>query len=342
MWAMPYYSLMLEMTPSYDERTRIAGVRSFFCQLSVLVGGWVLAIATSKHFADPVTGEPDIANGMRTVSIWLAALVTVLAVIPAFFVKERYYEKETKKQEKIPLIQGLKDTIANRPLMLLIGIVVFQVFGSGVVNTLGQYINTYYINGGELAKAFTLEGWKATAACLTGIVSIFFWTWVCERLDKKWALMIILACGFIGALLNIFCLTPEYPYLQLVPTVFSAGVIGALWLIVPSMQADAADYDESVTGKRREGSINSVFSWFLKLAFACAGGLSGFVLEWTGFDVAAGKVQPDGVLQNMLICFIVFPIVFWLLAIVMLWFYPLDRKRMDGIRVELENRRGKL
>jgi len=41
-WAMPYYSLMLEMTPSYDERTRISAVRAFFSQFSVVVGRLVL------------------------------------------------------------------------------------------------------------------------------------------------------------------------------------------------------------------------------------------------------------------------------------------------------------
>ncbi len=341
-WAMPYYSLMLEMTPSYDERTRIAGVRAFFSQCSVLIGGWVLAIATSKWFANPVTGEADIVNGMRHVSIGLSVIVIVLGVLPAIFIKERYYEKESKKQEKTPFLKGLKETASIKPFWLLIGIVVFQVFGMGVVSTLGQYINTYYISGGQLAQSFVMEGWKASASFLAGVLSIFFWTWVCERLDKKWALMLILSGGFIGAALNVFCLTPEHPFLQLLPTIFYAGVVGALWMIVPSMQADVVDYDETMTSRRREGSINSVFSWFLKLGMTAAAGLSGFVLEWTGFDVHLGKIQPEQVVHNMLLFYILLPIGFWLISIIMLWFYPLTRSRMLVIRNGLEARRGKV
>ena len=341
-WAMPYYSLMLEMTPNYDERTRIAGVRAFFGQCSVLVGGWVMAVAAGKWFANPITGEADLANGMKTVGIGLSVLVLVIGVLPALFVKERYYEVEAKKQEKTKLFQGIKETISVKPFLMIIGVVVFQVFGMGIVSNLGQYINIYYISGGELGDAAILEGWKATAGFTAGVVSIFFWTWVCERLDKKWALMMILACGFIGAALNIYCLTPEYPLLQLVPAVFYAGVIGAMWLIVPSMMADVADYDEVKTSRRREGSINAVFSWSMKLGMTLAAGASGFVLNWTGFDVAVGKVQPEHVVHRMIIYYILLPIVFWAISILILWFYPLTRKRMGDIRTLLEERRGKV
>ncbi len=342
-WGMPYYSLMLEMTPSYDERTRIAGFRAFFSQCSVLIGSWVLAIATSKLFANPATGEADIVNGMRHVSTsGCYTLVIILGILPAIFIKERYYEKETKKQQKTPLMQGLRETASIKPFWLLIGIVVFQVFGMGIVSKLGQYINIYYISGGELSKAFVMEGWKGTAGFLAGVFSIFFWTWVCERLDKKWALMLILSLGFVGAGLNIICLTPKYPYLQIIPTVFYAGVVGALWMIVPSMQADVADYDETKTSRRREGSINSGFSWFLKMGMTAAAGLSGFVLEWTGFDVHAGKIQPAEVVHKMLLFYILLPVGFWMTSIVLLWFYPLTRGKMHEIRSQLEARRGKL
>jgi GPH family glycoside/pentoside/hexuronide:cation symporter len=342
MWGMPYYSLMLEMTPNYDERTRCAAFRTFFTQCSILLGGWVLAVAASKQFANPVTGEADIANGMRTISLWLAGLVIILGILPAVFVKERYYEKESKKQEKVTLLKGLKETVSIKPLWFLIGIVICQVVGTGIAGKLGQYINIYYISGGELGKASMLEGWKASVGFIAGVSAIFFWTWVCERLDKKWALMIILGSGFIGAVLNFVCLTPKHPYLQLIPNIFFAGVIGALWMIIPSMQADIVDFDEITTHKRREGSINSVFSWFLKIGMTAAVGFSGFVLEWTGFDVHAGKIQPADVVHNMLIWYILLPIVFWSIAILLLWRYPLTRGTMLNIRNQLEARRGKV
>lgn len=341
-WAMPYYSLMLELTPDYDERTRLSAYRTFATKVGIFVGGWVLAIATSSYFVDIKTGEPDIKEGMGVVSIGLAILVLLIGALPAFFVRERYYDKDAKKQEKIPFIKGVKETITIKPFWLLSGFIFLFMFGSGIVSTLGIYLNIYFVNGGELHDSYFIEGWKASVMAFMGIATLPLWTWICERFDKKWAMFIILVSGFVGAALNFFCFTPEYPYLQLVPAAFNAGVLGAMWLIVPSMQADIVDYDENKTHQRREGSINSIFSWFLKMAFTLSAGLSGFIIDWTGFDVTLGGAQPDHVLTRMLLFFVLIPLSFWGVAAYMIWHYPLNRATMHSIRAELEARRGKL
>ena len=341
-WAMPYNSLMLEMTPSYDERTRIAAYRTIFTKFGILISGWLLPLATSRFFADPATGEPDIVRGVQSISVVLAFLTILVGSLPAFFVPERYYFKEASTQAKEPFFKGLRETMGLKPLWMMIGIVVFQTFGTGMTGALGFYLNVYFINDGKLADASVIEGLKNTTGFLVGLAAVPFWTWVCEKLDKKWTLMIIIVSGFLGAVLNLLCLTPKYPYLQIVPAVFYASVTASLWLILPSMMADVVDYDELATSRRREGSINAVFSWFMKLGFTLSGMLSGFVLNWTGFDVKVGSDQPDQVLHRMLAFYILLPIGFWLTALFLLWRYPLDRKKMTGIRGQLEVRRGKV
>jgi glycoside/pentoside/hexuronide:cation symporter, GPH family len=340
-WSMSYNSLMLEMTPNYDERTRISAVRTLFTKFGVLVAGWVLPFAASPFFADP-DGNPDLVRGVQVISIGLAVVVLFMGSLPAFFNQERYYAKEASKQSKEPLIKGLRETMSIKPLWLMIGFVVLQVFGSQITGALGFYINMFYINDGQLLDASIIEGFKDTTAFLMGLAAIPFWTWVCEKLDKKWTMMIIISSGFIGAFLNLICLTPKYPYLQIVPAVFYASVVASMWPIIPSMLADMVDYDELHTGKRREGSINAVFSWFLKLGMTLPVGVSGFVLAWTGFNAAAGQSQPPEVLQRMLWAYILLPLVFWGAALILLYKYPLKRERMQEIRTELERRRGKM
>lgn len=341
-WAMPYYSLMLEMTPDYDERTRLAGYRTALTKIGVFVGGWVLALASLDYFIDPATGEPDVKHGMGVVSYGLAALVLILGVLPAFFVKERYYKKEAAQQKKLSVMKGIRETIKIKPFWMLSGFIFLFMFGNGVVSKLGIYLNIYFVNNGELQKSYIIEGWKGTVAAVVGICAIPLWTWICEKYDKKWAMFIILCSGFVGAGLNYVCLQPDYPYLQLVPVAFNAGVIGAMWLIVPSMQADIVDYDERTTHQRREGSINSIFSWFLKMAFTLSAGVSGFIIEATGFDVSVGSEQPPEVLTRMLLFFVLIPLAFWGVSAWMMWIYPLNRQTMHDIRTELEARRGKL
>ncbi len=338
-WAMPYNSLMLEMTPNYDERTRVSAYRTIFMKFGVLIGSWILPFAASPYFGDPATGKPDLVRGVQIISIALAAGTVLLGVLPAIFIPERYYEKEASKQPKEPLIQGIRESFSLRPLWLLICIVVFQVFGNGLTSAMGFYINLYYVNAGKLTDAAVIEGFKGSTAFLVGLAAVPFWTWVCEKLDKKWTLMIIVASGFIAAGLNLACITPRNPYLQIIPAVFYASVTASIWLILPSMLADIVDFDELKTNRRREGNINAVFSWFFKLGGTVAMGLSGFILEWTGFDAKIGA-QPEAVLHRMLVLYVLLPTIFWIVAVGLIGIYPLNRKKMFEVRGELEARRG--
>ena len=50
--------------------------------------------------------------------------------------------------------------------------------------------------------------------------------------------------------------------------------------------------------------------------------------------------QPQAVLQRMLFLYVLLPAVFWVIAVLLIRIYPLNRKTMAGIRSELEARRG--
>ncbi|MDR1011211.1 MAG: MFS transporter [Opitutaceae bacterium] len=341
LWAMPYYSLGMELTPDYNERTRVVAWRAVFSKCTVIFGGWLLALAALPAFADPGTGEPNVARGMRAMGWVMGAVIIICATLPGFFVKERYYEKETKKQGKVGLWRGLKETLHCGPFLKVMGVYVCQTVGSNLVASLGLYLNIYYVCGGDQKTAYIIQGLKTTVIFLPGLFSVPFWAWVCEKIGKKGALRITIAMGFLTNILVWFCYTPAYPYLQIVPQVFLSAFGSAIWMIVPSMQADIVDYDELHTARRREGSFSSVFSWTSKLAMTFTTGISGFIIVWCGFDKARyGASQPPEVLATMLRWYVFFPMLFWTLAIIILHFYPITAGRAKEIRRQLEARRG--
>jgi len=63
--------------------------------------------------------------------------------------------------------------------------------------------------------------------------------------------------------------------------------------------ADVCDFDELKGGHRREGLFGAVFWWVVKLEMALALALSGYALNYTGFDVALGGAQSDHTLFLM-------------------------------------------
>lgn len=341
MWSMPYYGLQLELTPDYDERTRLASWMAVFGKLSAFAGTWVMAIVTCDWFINPGTGKPDIVIGMKTVGWFIAALIILFGLMPALFVKERQGVANVDDRPKEPFWKSVRESVRCGPLWCLIGISFFLVLGYSSIGNLGQYVNIYYVFDGDIAAASRLGGWKGTVTLVAGLALIPFWTWLGERFDKKRMVLGLLGLSMFGHLLNIFLMRPDTPWLQLIPSVFESSALSAIWLFLPSMKADAADYDEIGTHRRREGSINAFYSWFIKASLTCAMGVGGWVLDLSGFDSILPH-QPPEVLARMFWMFILLPIGIWLVAILIASFYPLGRARMAGIRTTLEARRGKI
>jgi glycoside/pentoside/hexuronide:cation symporter, GPH family len=372
-WSMPYYGMQLELTPNYDERTRLTAWTTVFNKLGALAGGWILsivivvgtlaigdtaaAVANEKAgglarllaplqsflhtLAAPEAGEKPIVVGMR-IGCWLiAGGILCFGLMPALFVKERYYKAEASQQPRDPFWQSVRESLRCKPLWVLIGISFFLVIGSSSVSSLGQYANFYYVNHGDLAKAAIIGGWKSTAMVICGLASIPVLTWLSERFDKRSMVISMILLSMGGHLLNYVLMTPLHPYWQIIPGVFESSAIAAIWMFLPSMKADVADYDELHTSRRREGSINAFYSWFIKAALTFSFGLGGVMLQLSGFD-AKLPAQPPEVLTRIFHLYLIIPIIIWSLALAVIWFYPLTRTRSVSIRTELEERRGKL
>ena len=368
-WSMPYYGMQLELTPNYDERTRLTAWMTFFGKISSLIGTWILALvilvgslalAEPKALANtpaflhpfltsiqpwltevthPQPGEKPIVVGMRLVCWFVVAGIVVFGMLPALFVKERYYLTEAVKQAREPFWRSVRESATCKPLWSLILISFFLVLGSSSVGGLGQYLNFYYVFDGDLGKAAVVGGLKGTVIVIAGIASIPLFTWLGEKFDKRTMVMTMLGSSMFGHLLNYFLMTPEHPYWQLIPGVFESSAIAAVWLFIPSMKADVADWDELHTTRRREGSINSFFSWFIKASLTASVGISGFVLQASGFTRELDH-QPHDVLMRMFHLYLGLPLLIWSVALIAAWFYPLNRARSIGIRAELEARRG--
>jgi GPH family glycoside/pentoside/hexuronide:cation symporter len=207
------------------------------------------------------------------------------------------------------------------------------------VGGLSQYVYIYHLYDGDLNAGSVLFGWKSTVNVITGLASVPLLTWLSTKFDKRnMVLAMLLVC--IGShSLYLFTLNPAMPYLIILPSILESCGISAVWLFLPSMKADLADYDEVTTHRRREGSLNAFYSWFMKVALTASVGIGGFVLQFSGFNAAIGH-QPPEVIQRMLGLFIGLPLVFWAIAFALGWMYPLTRDKMTAIRADLEKRRG--
>jgi GPH family glycoside/pentoside/hexuronide:cation symporter len=370
-WAMSYYGLQLELTPNYDERTRLAAWGSIFAKLGYMLMGWVFAFVmligmlasgdpraldgagglwrgvlefvrpAVTWLSAPQAGESPITIGMRTVC-WLICLgMLVFGLCPALFVRERYYQGQARRQPKTAFLESLRESFHCKPLWPLIGMTFFLLIGAAFIDGLYQYVNFYYVCEGDLLLGGKIIGIKGTLKMFIGLASIPVLTKLSERYDKRIIAVSVLSLLVLGHLANCFLLVPGHPYLQLCTAFSEAIAIPAIWMFMPAMKADVADWDEHRTGRRREGSLNSFYSWFVKAAHTVSVLFNGAALQWSGFN-AKLPAQDGVVVHRMYVFYLCLPIVFWLLAITFAWFYPLGRKAALSIRSELEHRRGKI
>jgi GPH family glycoside/pentoside/hexuronide:cation symporter len=163
-----------------------------------------------------------------------------------------------------------------------------------------------------------------------------------SKIGKVKCLSISVVIVLISNATTWFTHTPDMPYLMLVNTIFIGVGYAGLWLMIPSMQADVVDYDEMMTGERREGSFASIYSWVLKLSFCVGYLISGPLLEWSGFDSTIEGPQPEEVLTNMRIGYTAIPIVSLSLALVLLKFFKITPEKAKEIRAALESKRGEV
>ena len=108
------------------------------------------------------------------------------------------------------------------------------------------------------------------------------------------------------------------------------------------MTADVIDLDELNTGKRREGVFGAIYWWMVKFGFAIAGGLSGLILTYVGFDSTPGAIQTEASITGLRLFFSGVPIFGTLIAIAVMWNYSVSEERANEIKELLIKRKEKL
>lgn len=349
MWNMPYQSMLLEMTPDYHERTRVTAYRAVFQILAAIISSSVWWFAQLPVFANPETQAADTVMGVQKVSILLGAVMVVLGAMPAFLIRERYYEASVAtRQGKVPLVRSIAETLQCRPFFLILLVTILMMLGTNVVGSFGTYLATFYVLDGNEAEAAWYAMMSGSAVGSGLIYSGFHllliggFTWLAGRIGKVRCLGIGLFCLLLQNVLNLFLYDPRAPWLMLANALLLSPGSAAVWLMIPSMMADAIDADELRTGERREGSFSSVLSWAVKISMSIGLGLTGYLLEATGFVAERGINQAEGVFRNMRLTMSLLPGSILAVAVLLLAFYPITAARAAEIRRLLEARRGQV
>jgi len=321
---VPYESLGPELTFDYHERTSLFSMRD-----GAMLAGTLVA-ASSPMIVSRALGLSQSPEGDRTKFFWIAAVYGPMLIVCCWWcvlaIRERTGLDRVSKQ---PLLKGLHAVVRNRPFVLLLVSYTVAAFGSNLPATLILYYVEYVLESKQADLFLVLY-------FVTGIVFLPAWVLLSKRIGKKWSWIASMAIN-TGSFVGVFFLGPGDAPVYGVLVFFSGIGLGATIALPSAMQADVIDYDELLTGERREGQYIGLWSIARKLAAALGVGLSLSLLSHAGYT--PNVEQTETVRMTLRVLYALIPSLFNLLGLGIALFYPIHAKAHQEILAAIQKRR---
>ena len=338
-FSIPYVAMGYEMSTDFHERTRLMAIAQWIGQWAWVLAPWIWVIIYDQ------TLFASAEAGTRELSIYIGIVCTILALVPAVFVKSKSTLDDTNLtpinaqnigNSVVNIFVAFKDAYLNKPFRKLC-IATFLIFNSfQTIAAFSFFIIVHYLFAGDAGAAGvwpTLHG--SVGALITTFIVIPTITRMSEHFGKKKTFLISQAISIFGYILFWFLFVPGKPYLFLYALPFFSFGIGGLFTLMMSMTADVCDYEEYRNGlPRKEGIFGAVYWWMVKFGTAIAGLFTGFIMSYVGFNPDAAT-QTDEALTGLRLAYTLIPITGTLLAIYVMRNYEIDEEEANRIRLEI-------
>ncbi|NOY07808.1 MAG: MFS transporter [Spirochaetes bacterium] len=318
--AVPYSSLIPELTLDYDDRTSLVSYRMMFSILLSIAGA-----ALPMMFVESAGGSLTAGFGKMAVVFGIFGMVPIL--ITFFGTRERFSREGTAS---LSLKNAYQQTLKNRPFRFAMFIFLLSWVTVDLIGVVFVYFVTYYLKRQELLDTlfFTMF--------IVAVVFLPFWYLVSKELGKRWTYIIGISFWALIMLITVF-LPRDSSGLLLIIMAGLAGIgISTAHVIPWSLIPECVDYDELKTGERREGVYTGFLTFLQKLASSFAILITGWILGISGYT--AGADQTAGTLWSIRLLLGLIPGIMLFVSIILAFFYPLTKKRFTEIRDELEKR----
>ncbi|WP_122818737.1 MFS transporter [Nocardioides pantholopis] len=308
---VPYVSMPAEMTPSYDERTRLMTWRVAILALTILLAG-----ATAPAIRDAVGGR----DGYRLMGVAMALLIAVGVV--AAYRGTRHAPIGAVQPGAGTLRDQLRIVAGARDFRLLLTAFVVQALAVGCILAGVDYLAEDVLDStGAVPVLFAC--FVAPALLLTPV-----WSAVGQRVGKKRGYVAASLFLVAGSLLCV--LADRAPAGVLFAAVALSGIGYAGAQVFPlAMMPDAAAVDARRTGSNRVGVYTGVWTAGETFGLALGPAVFALVLQLGGYRSGSGVAQPDSALTAIVLGFSLLPAVLVAASLVWLGRYSLDASRVE-------------
>jgi glycoside/pentoside/hexuronide:cation symporter, GPH family len=321
MISIPYYAMTPELTYDYDERTSLTTVRMIFSVFGYILGAAATLAVTGLFQSALGWSKGASFSGMGAV---FGAIATITVLTTALRIREPRATENTPS--RMPAFSAIRQTFRNRPFMRLMTAIAVANFSFTLLTTLVPYFLTYQLAMGAQVSFVMLAMLGTIGLCL------FPMKLVSQRMNKGPAF----AAGlFIAAAAIIFAFFLPHgpsPLIYVIAVVAGIGFSGQ-FIFPATMVSDVVELDQKETGERHEGIYFGIWAFLGKLTGALGIAVSGWGLALFGY-VPNGE-QSARSLLGIRLCFALIPPIVFLLALPLLMWYPITRKKHAALLDEL-------
>lgn len=326
LFQVPYIALPAELTPRYDERTRLLTWRVVVLTLAILLfgaGGPALRRLSDDPFLQylvmGVVCGLVIGIGMlvatgvaKRAAVPLPAAPATASTPAAAGIREHY-------------ASGIRALRRSRPFRLLLSTFVLQALATGLMLAGAQYVATWVLHSQAAVELLFV------ALIAPALLAAPAWGVVARRIGKERTFAIASVVFAVAALsiLGMLWAPGDWIYVP----VGVAGIAYAGMQSLPmAMLPDVISHDERTHGPGRAGSFSGVWTAGETVGFALGATTLTLILALTGYVSSTGgqvAEQPDAAITGIVVSFSLAPAVLIGLSLLTLAQYPLRRADIE-------------
>ena len=325
---VPHMALGAELSEDYHERTRLFGVR----HIGFTLGSILALVSMSLLISEENNPDGDVRQLASSLAFYAISAMSLMIFFAVSKLKEN--PEFQNRVNKNPF-KAFRDVWINPHAKILIIVLFIENLGGAVIGVLTLYVTQYIVEAPAWAPLIIF------AYMLPSALSVPLWIPLSRRFGKirLWVFSLAFTGISFGGIFII-------PFLDSVTdrliVMFIGAALGGMaagcgGAIGPSVKGDVIDYDEYLTGERKEGSYFAALNFVFKSATGIMLLVTGFVLQFSGF--IPNQPQTMEVKIALISLYGLVPLVFYSLGAYLLYKkFKFGEKEHAAIKQQIQER----